>query len=190
MIDIEPATAALSRLVAGVSDDQLPDPTPCQNTVADLLEHVNGFSLGFSAAAAKTEPPSGASSSDGSGLGTDWRTRIPAQLDALAAAWRAEDAWSGMTKVGGLELPGEVAAAVAINEVLVHGWDLARATGQRLDPDPAMVETAYPFVEGVATRSPDGSPGLFGPVVAIPDDAPRFEQLLGLAGRDPQWSPE
>ena len=34
-----------------------------------------------------------------------------------------------------------------------------------------------------------GTPGLFGPSVAVPDDAPAFERVLARSGRDPQWSP-
>ncbi len=53
-LDFGPATSAVARLVAGVRDDQLGDPTPCTDyTVADLFDHIGGFPVAFIAAARK-----------------------------------------------------------------------------------------------------------------------------------------
>ncbi len=96
------------RVVSGVSDDQLAGPTPCPRyTLGDLIDHVNGLSLAFAWAAAKSFPSgrSQAPSGDASRLDPDWRTRIPAQLTRLAEAWRDPAAWEGMTEAGGIELP-------------------------------------------------------------------------------------
>ena len=132
MLDLTPATDAVARVVTAVRDDQLDGPTPCpQLTVAALLDHLDGLAQAFVAAARKT-PVDAGSSVDATRLGDDWRTRIPARLTALAAAWQDGDAWTGMTAAGGVDLPGEVAGLVALDEVVVHGWDLARATGQQL----------------------------------------------------------
>jgi uncharacterized protein (TIGR03086 family) len=93
-----------------------------------------------------------------------------------------------MTAAGGVDLPGPVAAVVALNEVTVHGWDLAVATGQPYRPDPAAVEACLEMVGDRSDPSQDPE-GLFGPVVPVPDDAPRFDRLLGQTGRDPGWTP-
>jgi hypothetical protein len=45
----------------------------------------------------------------------------------------------------------------------------------------------YSFVQASVAQNPDGSPGLFGPLVPVPDDAPLFDRLIGLTGRDPSW---
>src|SRR5579862_4137528 len=131
MLDLTPATGMVTEVVADVGDDQLAAPTPCQGmTVADLLDHLDGLCLAFTAAAAKDGSGGDqAPQADGSRLAPDWRTRIPGQLAALARAWQDETAWAGLTRAGGIDLPGEVAAQVAINEVVVHGWDIAAATG-------------------------------------------------------------
>jgi uncharacterized protein (TIGR03086 family) len=192
MIDLEPATTSLSRVVEGVRDDQLRAPTPCtQSNLADLLDHVNGLSLAFTAAATKIQPPGGSQppSADGSRLGTDWRTRIPTRLAGLAAAWRDEAAWQGMTRAGGVDLPSEVAGVVALNEVVVHGWDIAVSSGQHFECDPHLLEAAYGFVQASVARNPEGSPGLFGPPVPVADSAPLLDKLIGLTGRDPGWAP-
>jgi uncharacterized protein (TIGR03086 family) len=177
----------LARVVANIGDDQLGAPTPCRgSSVADLLDHVDGLSRAFTAAAAK-DPSSQGPSADGTRLAADWRTRIPAQLAGLAGAWQDEAAWSGMTKAGGLDMPAQVAGAVAINEVVVHGWDLAVATGQEYGCDGELVQAASSFVQSAVEQNPGGSPGLFGPPVAVPQDAPLLHRLIGLTGRDPAW---
>jgi uncharacterized protein (TIGR03086 family) len=191
MHDLSPATAMLSRLVADTRDDQLGAPTPCGGvTVADLLHHVDGLSRVFTAAAEKDPAAAGqAAAPDGSLLPADWRARIPERLAALAVAWQSESAWTGVTRAGGVEMPGEVAANVAINEVLVHGWDLAVATGHDFAAEPDLVAAAMAFVAPTARQNPDGVPGLFGPPVTIPDDLPALDHLVGMTGRDPAWQP-
>lgn len=191
MHDLTPATTTLSRVVTDTSDDQLGAPTPCGSaTVADLLDHIDGLCRAFTAAAVKdlaagSQPPV----VDGSRLAPDWRLRIPELLAGLAFAWQAESAWTGMTRAGGQDMPGEVAGSVAINEVLVHGWDLAAATGHEFDGAPELVDAASAFVAPTAAQNPQGTPGLFGPPVAVPDDAPALDRLIGLTGRDPAWRP-
>jgi len=190
MIDLEPATRALTDVVGGVRDDQLDAPTPCPgSSVAAILDHIDGFALAFTAAAQHTEPPGGSQppTHDASRLTSDWRTRIPARLAELAAAWRDEDAWVGMTKAGGVDLPSDLAGVIALDEVVVHGWDLATATGQPYRVDEAQVETVHGFVRSSAEQNPDGTPGLFGAPVAVADDAPLLDRVIALAGRDPAW---
>lgn len=192
MIDLGAATKQLSDLVAAVRDNQLDAPTPCpEMTVATLLDHINGLALAFTCAAAKTEPPGGSQPPAASAerLSADWRDEIPRRLDELAAAWRDPDAWSGMTKAGGIDLPGEIAGLVALDEVLVHGWDLGAAIGQSPDIDDELVAAATQFVQAAVTQNPQGTPGLFGAPVEVSPDAPALDRLLGLTGRDPDWSP-
>jgi uncharacterized protein (TIGR03086 family) len=190
MFDLGPATTQLTRIVTTVRDDQLEDATPCaESRVRDLIDHVDGLALAFTAAAAKTPLPGGTPQVDGTRIGTDWRERIPDRLDALAAAWREPAAWEGMTKAGSLDMPAEAAARVALDEVIVHGWDLAVATGQHYDCAEDLVREALDFVAPAVEQKPDGVPGLFGPAVKVPGEASTLDQLLGLTGRDPSWTP-
>jgi uncharacterized protein (TIGR03086 family) len=191
MHDLSPATEMLSRVVLDIDDDQLGAPTPDGDaTVADLLDHINSLSQAFAAAAAKDVAGSRpAPRADGSRLPPDWRVRIPEQLAALAVAWQSEAAWTGMTKAGGIDMPGEVAASVATNEVIVHGWDLAAGTAHEYTADPELVGVAIAYVEPTAQQNPDGVPGLFGPAVPVSDGSPPLHRLLGLTGRDPAWRP-
>ena len=189
--DLTPATGTLARVVTGIGDDQLAAPTPCHGmTVADVLDHVDGLCLAFAGAAAKNlDAGRRGPAADGSRLGPDWRTRIPGRLADLAAAWRDERAWTGMTRAGGIDMPGEIAGTVAIDEVVVHGWDVAVATGRGYACDEELLTAAYGFAQATVARNPQGTPGLFGPPVTVPDDAPLLHRLLGLTGRDPAWRP-
>ena len=192
-VDLEPAARRLADLVAGVPDELLDAPTPCPAyTLGDLVDHVGGAASAFTGAAVKDlgDATSQGPSGDASRLGDDWRTRIPRDLAALADAWRDPDAWTGMTKAGGVDLPGEVAGLVALDEVVVHGWDVARATGQAYDCDTPSLEAVNAFVSQFSEPGQEEArAGLFGPVVEVPDDAPLLDRVIGLTGRDPAWSP-
>jgi uncharacterized protein (TIGR03086 family) len=192
-IDLRPSAQRLAALVRGVPDETLADPTPCADySVGDLLDHLNGMCVAFTAAAVKDLGPatSVGPSADGSRLGDGWRTRIPAQLACLADAWRERDAWGGMTQAGGVDLPGDIAGLVALDEIVVHSWDLARATGQNYDCDPASLDAVHQFVAGLSEPGQETlRDEIFGPAVDVPDDAPHLDRVIGLTGRDPAWRP-
>ncbi|MFI7497021.1 TIGR03086 family metal-binding protein [Streptomyces sp. NPDC049687] len=190
-LDLGPQTRVVARLVEGVRDEQLTDPTPCPGcAVRNMLGHLTGLSVAFRNAARKESGPVTDTAPDAAASepGPRWRAECPAVLDGLAAAWRDPAAWTGMTRAGGLDLPGAVAGAVAVDELVIHGWDLARATGQEYVPDPAALRAAYAFLRAAADEADRG--GAFGPVVPVPDEAPLLDRAVGLSGRDPGWTPE
>lgn len=123
--DLEPATRRIAALLGQVDDSRLDSPTPCPDyAVRELLGHLTGLATAFRDAARKDLGASTAVSPDAAlpVLDDDWREVLPRRLEEVAAAWRSPDAWTGLTRAGGVELPGEVAGAVALNELVVHGW--------------------------------------------------------------------
>jgi uncharacterized protein (TIGR03086 family) len=188
MIDMTLACASTARLLDGVRDDHLDRRTPCEKlSVRELVAHVGGLGVAFAAAARKdlgelTDTPPG---DGGYQLDADWRARYPVTLAGLADAWRPEAAWDGMTRIGGVDLPGEIAGSVALAEVVIHGWDIARSTGQRYEVDDDVAEAVLAHVASFAADGP--VEGLFGPAVEISDDAPPFDRAIALSGRDPSW---
>lgn len=190
-IDLEPAAKRVAAVVTAIPDQALTGPTPCPDyTIADLLEHVGGLAIAFRAAADKDDrfggaPPLG----NGSRLPADWRTRIPEDLAAMAQAWQNPQAWTGMTRAGGVDLPGEVAGLVALDEVVIHGWDLARAAGIEYDCDGPTLEAVHGFVASFEAPADAEGPALFGPPVAVPAQAPLLDRVVGLTGRRPDWTP-
>lgn len=189
-IDLAPAAARLAAVADRVTDSQLDLPTPNRGRrVRDLLAHVVGLAEAFRACADKDFGPWTDTDPSAAGdpeLEPDWRDRLAARLPALVTAWQARAAWQGLTRAGGIELAGEVAGVVALDELVLHGWDLARATGQPYDCDDATARVLEQFAQGF---DPGGTPGLFGPAVDVADDAPLFDRVLGRTGRDPAWAP-
>ena len=86
-------------------------------------------------------------------------------------------------------MPAEIMGTVALDELVLHGWDLARATGPPYTCDPASSAAVLAFTSASARPERAASrEGLFGPVVEVPEDAPAFDRALGFAGRDPGWT--
>ena len=189
MIDMRPAAQRTISVVTSVTDEQLDLPTPCPDaSVGDLIDHLGVFAVAFLAAARKeakerAAPPPAPS---GANLEPGWRERVARDLVALADAWRDPRAWDGSTFAGGMELPAGVVGLVALDELVVHGWDLAVATGQPYEPAAGEIDAAVEFVDSFEAPR-DGA--LFGPIVPVADDAPALDRLLGLTGRDPSWRP-
>ncbi|MDT0491494.1 TIGR03086 family metal-binding protein [Streptomyces griseus] len=210
-LDLEPAARRVAGLLAAIDDDLLGGPTPCPDyAVRELLGHLAGLAAAFRDAARKDLGASTALSPDASlpVLGDDWREVLPRRLEEVAAAWRSPAAWTGLTRAGGVELPGEVAGAVALNELVVHGWDLARATGQPYEAGEAELRSCAALLapagadtggtgdtsnasgtSGTGGADSADSAGLFGPAVPVPDDAPLLDRVIGLSGRRPDWRP-
>ena len=183
--DLEPAARRLAALLPGVPDSALGAPTPCADTpIAGLLDHLVGLTEAFRAAAAK-EPDPGVASTAATHLDPQWRTIVPRRLDALVVAWREPAAAEGTASAGGVEMPAPENRGRRTRRA--RDPLLGPRPGDRagLDPDPADVAAILPFLESF--DSPDGTPGLFGPVVPVPDDASPFDRALGLTGRDPAW---
>jgi uncharacterized protein (TIGR03086 family) len=190
IVDLTPAARRLGELVQHIDDDQLGAPTPGGIPVAGMLDHVGGLAVAFTAAATKdfgsvtATPPA----PDGDRLGTEWRAEIPRALSALAQAWTDPDAWQGMTQVGGVTLPGQIAGQVALDEIVLHAWDLARGTGQPYQQDPATLEACLAAMTAMyPPESLDGRKGIFEPPVPVLDDAPLVDRVVAYSGRDPGW---
>jgi uncharacterized protein (TIGR03086 family) len=190
MIDMTAPCLHTARLFESVADAQLSGPTPCENlTLRELVAHVGGLGVAFAAAARKdlgelTNSPPG---DGGYVLEDDWRVQYPGNLAALADAWMRADAWDGMTRIGGADLPGDVTGLVALTEVTIHGWDIAVATGQDYEVDDDVAAAVLTHLAAFAADGP--VEGLFGPAVEITDGASGFDRALALSGRDPGWRP-
>ncbi|KOX00160.1 hypothetical protein ADK65_15505 [Streptomyces sp. NRRL B-1140] len=187
-LDLGPQTETLAQLVAGVGDEQLDGPTPCpEYAVRHLLGHLAGLAAAFRDAARKDLGATTDTSPDSArpDLAPGWREDLPKVLAELAEAWRDPAAWTGMTRAGGVDLPGEIAGLVAVDELVIHGWDLARATGRSYLPDPAALRACHAFLAASADDPQRGA--IFGPVVSVDADASLLARAVGLSGRDPGW---
>jgi uncharacterized protein (TIGR03086 family) len=191
-VDLGPAARRLADLVAHVPDDALLRPTPCPAySLGDLIEHVGGLALAFTAAARKERSTLTEINAPGDALrlGGDWRERIPSDLTALAKAWAEPAAWTGMTRIAGDDSPAAVVGLVLADELAVHGWDVARASGQPYGCEPEILAAALRFLQMFASPdAPAGPEVAFGPAQILLDEAPLLDRVVGMAGRDPGWS--
>ncbi|MCK1814289.1 TIGR03086 family metal-binding protein [Streptomyces sp. XM4011] len=193
-LDLGPAARQAAALLDGVRERHFDAPTPCAAyTVRDLLRHLLGLTVAFRDAARKDFGP--ATRTDPADPDAprpepagDWRGRLRTQLDELVAAWRDPAAWRGETEAGGITLPAPVAGAVALNEVFLHGWDLARATGQPYRGDEATARASLALLAQSADAAERAATG-FGPAVPVAPDAPLLERAVACSGRLPSWSP-
>jgi uncharacterized protein (TIGR03086 family) len=186
--ELTDAAGAAATIVDGVTPSQLGDPTPdTEWDVRALLNHIilwTSHSLerrahGESVAEELMERDFAAS--------PDFAAAYRAQLDRALAAWSDPAVWERELNVMGSQTPAADVAALMIAELVLHGWDLAAATGRQYAVSGAAAEAALRAVEANAAlfRQYKG----FADPVPVADDAPTVDRLLGLSGRDPGWTP-
>jgi uncharacterized protein (TIGR03086 family) len=182
MIDLQPACRRMAEVLTGVTDDQLKGATPCTDyTVGDLVDHIDEVSKGFAALARKE---SADNHSDAAPPAHDWRRRVTGNVLALGESWTDPAAWHGTTDAGDLELDNAVWGRIALTEMVVHGWDLAVATSQPFELPEGTLRACLDHVSEFVPRAP--VPTLWGPTVAVPDEAPLLDRIIGITGRMPR----
>jgi uncharacterized protein (TIGR03086 family) len=183
-------------LVVDVPDRALAGPTPCERyTVEQLRDHVLGWLQFFAAAFA--DPASAAARPDPE----PYRVAEDAAAQeagcpsiVVAAAARLDQALgngvlAGQVVLSQSRMDGGAAFGMVLGEYLVHGWDLARALDRLWQPPVRACSLAREFFAGViAPEYRGGEGGVFGAEIAVRQDAPELDRLLGFAGRDPRWT--
>lgn len=163
--DLADAADEIRQIAAGVRDDQLGEPTPCADwTVRDLAAHVCGLTKAFTHTARHQRP--GESPPDDAKLPDDWREQLSHDLDTLVAAWREPSAWQGEAEAGGFTMLSPELAAVVLDELVLHGWDLACATGQHFTATDHDIAVCTGFAAAMSTPDMlDSREGLYGPII-------------------------
>nr|WP_246461342.1 TIGR03086 family metal-binding protein [Nocardia transvalensis] len=178
---MKPACHTMIDLLASVSAEQLGRPTPCADyTVAGLIDHIAEVSLGFA------ELARGQATGPRPARPSDDLAAVADAVGTLGEAWADPVAWQGVSAPGGLPLPNETWGKIAFTEMVVHGWDLAAATGHPVDlPE----ETLRACLDHVAVFVPAAPvPELWGAAVEVPGDAPLLDRIVAVTGRDPHWT--
>jgi uncharacterized protein (TIGR03086 family) len=189
MSHISDAAEAMAAVARSINDDQLASKTPClEYDLRALVNHLLFWGPSLAGAGRKESvPPPSAAESDVDLATGDWRGRLLALLDDITSSWAPPSAWEGETSMGTPHaLPALVMGDMITGELAVHGWDLAVATGQRLElPADLLAHLHDTMVAGVEQGR---EMGLYGPEVTVPADAPTLDRILGLTGRDPAWA--
>ncbi|MFI2293068.1 TIGR03086 family metal-binding protein [Streptomyces niveus] len=180
---LETAAADALPVLRGVRDDQLALPTPCaEYDVHGLLDHLFQVITNFQVLAAKGESDFGAAAER---LGDDRSERFAAEIAGLISAWAAPGAEDGLT--GAMNMPARTVGSMALGDLAVHSWDLARATGQPYEPAAAVVAALGEEFTALAPMA--RTMNVFGAPFPVREDATPFESLLAETGRDPAWRP-
>lgn len=186
---IATAAAPTMEIVRGIRADQLDAPTPCSEyDVHKLINHLLFWGPSLEGAAHKKPvTPPAESEQDVDLADGDWKGKVEAQTAGIVAAWSQPAAWEGTTQMGGpMELPASMIGAMVLGELVVHGWDLARATGQVPAWDDEILTRVLDEVEKTADQGREM--GIYAAPVPVPDTAPVLDRILGLTGRDPDWT--
>lgn len=184
------AAPPLVAVTRNIKPDQLDARTPCPDwDVRALVNHLMLWSAFRSELAArKQQAPADApitEETDFTAQG-DWPETFATQLDKAVAAWSEPGATEGETGLAGGSMPARMIGMMMLGELVVHGWDLARATGQQLEADPVVLEAVHEMATAMGDQG--RKMGAFGDEVEIGEDAPMLDRVLGLSGRDPQWT--
>lgn len=170
----------LSSLVDNVGPAQLYHPTPCDAfTVHDVLHHMIDGATTFARKFRGDEAPSGSTTLQYGWVPVDeFRAAMEGLLDAVGSEG-AMDRVIG-TPMG--ELDGSTFARFVALDGLVHGWDIATATGQPYDPPVELVDDVERFARQAITAALRDS-GAFAAEVDAPDGARPIERLAAFTGR-------
>ncbi|MFC0007918.1 TIGR03086 family metal-binding protein [Micromonospora siamensis] len=175
-----PATVAVVR---GVADDQLDLPTPClEFRVRDLLNHLFDVVVNFQTLA-RREAVDWAAKEDR--LTAGWRDRFAVEVERTVEAWSDPAAVEGES--AGMGLPQATVGDMLLTDLTVHGWDLARATGQPMAAPPDALTALHGFLDRMGTMGQQT--GAFGPPVKVASGATELDRLVARTGRDPRWAP-
>ncbi|SFJ64399.1 TIGR03086 family metal-binding protein [Amycolatopsis sacchari] len=181
MSEISTAAAALATVVRGIRPEQLTGPTPCTEfDVRALLGHLAHWAPSLAGAGRKqTVEPSEVDDDDPRNVLLD-------RVSDIVAAWDTPGSHEGSTHMGGpTEMPAALVADMVLGELVVHGWDLARATGQPFELPEDLLKRLHDGVLAHAAQAREM--GVYGPEVPVPASASTLDRILGLTGRNPDW---
>jgi uncharacterized protein (TIGR03086 family) len=180
---LERAVASTRGVLANVTPDQLDRPTPCALwDVRAVVNHVVGATHFFTGAVRGDFQPSGDEPDFAAG---DF---VPSYDEGAAQAIAAFSAPGAAEKTVALpfgEIPVAAFMEIAATDTFTHGWDLARATGQPSDLDPALASQLYEHAKVAlpdAVRGDEGA-ALFGARRDAPASAAPADQLAAFLGR-------
>jgi uncharacterized protein (TIGR03086 family) len=186
VIDPKPACQGMIHVLAGVTDAQLTSSSPCtEYTVGDLIHHIEQVSRGSTALALQdTDELRGvATGPEAVHLGPDWRDGVAQHVRTLGKVWHDPAAWHGSGNVPGSDLSNEMWGKITLTELVVHAWDIAKATGQPFDLPEHTLRACLDHVSDFVPNAP--VPALWGPPVDVASDATLIDRIVATTGHRP-----
>ncbi len=181
---LEQAIESTGRIIAGVQPGQLEDATPCTEwNLRALINHVIGGNWMFAALLSGQPVDFDAPPPDFTAL--DPAAAYADSAKAALAGWRAEGALDREVALPFGALPGAHALGLHVMDTTVHGWDIARASGQQAGIDPHLAGIVLENVRAGVSPEMRGPGRPFQAEVPVAADAPVVDQLVGFLGRTP-----
>ncbi len=179
---LQAALANTTRLVQGIADDQWANQTPCERwDVQALVNHTAGVMANFANGAANKPPVGDPADYD---LGADPGAAMADLSARNVAAWTERGELDSVVSLGENEFPGMVGITINMLDAYVHGWDIAKATGQDAQLDAEICSNLLGFAKQAVPAAPREDDN-FHAVVPTGDDASPQDQLLAYLGRQP-----
>jgi uncharacterized protein (TIGR03086 family) len=171
--------------VRAAAGADLAGPTPCRDwDLRTLARHFVGTSGAFvRAGGTKALDPDDPWGTNAVLDESRWAEQLAGQVEAMGEAWSRPEAWTG--SIEGAQMPAPAIGELGLIELLLHGWDVARAGGQSLDPSDEVGAELLRCVEPTVEQGQQFE--VYGPPVTVPADASPFVRALALSGRDPEW---
>ena len=176
------AMAATGRYVDGVRADQWHGPTPCTEwDVRQVANHLIGENLWAGELFVGKTIAEVGNGLDGDLAGDDPAAAYRQSAGVAERAVTAPGAMEATCHLSFGDYPGADYAGQLFIDTLVHGWDIASATGQDARLDPSLVAACLPLARELATQF--RASGVFGDDLPVPADASPQTRLLALLGR-------
>ncbi|MTD58845.1 TIGR03086 family metal-binding protein [Amycolatopsis pithecellobii] len=184
------AAARIATVVRGVSPRRLDAATPCpEYSVRRLINHLLYWSpIIEEVGLRKTSSPDRRDDGTPDRTVGDWQGEYLGWLDRIVEAWAPAAAWAGTATVSGRQVPAATIGEKSLVELVVHGWDLARGTGQEYRCPDALAHVVKRVISDTAEET--RALGMFGPAVRVEGTAAALDQALAFSGRDPGWRAE
>ncbi|MFH8566881.1 TIGR03086 family metal-binding protein [Streptomyces sp. NPDC017993] len=182
---LDAAAGAALPVLCEVSDDELGQRTPCtEYDVRSLINHLFQVVVAFQTLAGKKEVDFRHTPDRIAEFGARWPDRFAEESARLVEAWAAPGAEEGLT--GGMNLPARTVGRMALLDLTVHAWDVARAIGRPYTPAPGCVPELRQLAADMGPTARKMQ--VFGEPVAVPEGASELDELLAATGRDPGWT--
>jgi uncharacterized protein (TIGR03086 family) len=176
------ANDQFERKVMSIRDDQWVDWTPCSDwDVRALVHHVVSENAWIPPLLAGKTIREVGDSLDGDLLGTDPKASWQWHAEAATSAVSQEGALDRTVHISRGDVPGGEYVFEVVADLVIHGWDLARAIGGDDAIDPQLLEPVFAFYEPLIPMLK--TTGAYGPDVVAPPGADRQTALLAMLGR-------
>ena len=185
--EMSAAAAEAARVVGNVPEGTLGQRTPCGDwDLRTLLNHTILWTSYSAERRAHGESVAEDLMNKDFTADPGFREDYARQIGKAVDAWNNPEAWAGTRNVMGNATPAADVGAMLLMETALHGWDVARATGQAYACEPDILEAALKFLQMFASPdAPAGPEVTFGPARILLDEAPLLDRVVGMAGRDP-----